>query len=102
MQPNDSPESISTTKLLQEKGISLFDLTSSNTRFRSLAFNSRANKSYEKHRHYFVGEVGCGRWGIIAACRYLSSKLFYWMYDCSALIEILEYQGNIHQLQRWV
>ena len=27
--------------------------------------------------------------------------IFYWIYDCIAVKEILEYTGSIHQLRRW-
>ena len=29
------------------------------------------------------------------------STNFYWLCDCSAIKEVLEYNGIIHQLKRW-
>jgi len=76
-QQDYNSKSIAATNLLNEKGVCLFDLTLSSTRLRSLAFNSRANKSHEKNYHSFVGEGGCGRWGIVANHQYLCGQLFY-------------------------
>ena len=89
MQPDDSIDSMVATKSLMDKGICLFDLTLSSPRLGPLGFNSRANKPHEKHYHSFVGEVGCGRWGISTNCRYLLGHILYRIRDCSAMKEIL-------------
>ena len=31
----------------------------------------------------------------------MSGGLFYWLCDCNAIKEIIEYNGSIHQLTRW-
>ena len=42
-----------------------------------------------------------GDWAIAHLKWYLWGTLFYWMYDCSAVKEILEYKGSNPQLRRW-
>ena len=84
-----------------ETGVCDFDLTLKSPRLRPVCFNSRSNRDYEEHYHSFVGETVCGRWAIAHLKRYLWGVLFYWMCDCSAVKEILEYNGSSHQLRRW-
>jgi hypothetical protein len=48
-----------------------------------------------------VGEAACGRWGISQNRKFLWGNAFYWLCDCSAMCEILEYDGPIHQIRRW-
>jgi len=56
----------------------------------------------EQHFHSFVGETACGHWAIGQLKKYLWGVHFYWMTDCMAIKEILEYEGPIHQVKRWV
>ena len=79
----------------------MFDLLPNSPRLRAVTYNSRSNKPYDRSYHSFVGETACGRWAITKLRRYLWGKVFYWMCDCTAVKEILEYFGPVHQLQRW-
>ena len=101
MQFDDSAASKDATIKLLETGVYDFDLTLESPRLRPVCFNSRSNRDYEEHYHSFVGETACGRWVIAHLKRYLWGVLFYWMCDCSAVKEILEYNGSSHQLRRW-
>ena len=47
LQPDDSDESITATKLLSSTGDCLFDLLPSSPRLRAVTYNSRSNKPYE-------------------------------------------------------
>ena len=101
MQPDDSPESLAAIKHLSATGECLFDVSLDGPRLRPVLFGSRSNKSYERDYHSFVGEVACGRWSIAACRKYLWGTLFYWICDCNAVKEVLEYDGSIHQIKRW-
>jgi hypothetical protein len=43
----------------------------------------------------------CGGWGISKNKKYLWGTMFYWLCDCSAMKEILSYDGQIHVVRRW-
>ena len=101
LQPDDSIQSKAASLKLSTTGECDFDLTLKGTRLRPVCFNSRANRPYEKNYHSFVGETACGRWAIVRLKRYLWGTRFYWMCDCMAIKEILEYIGDSHQLRRW-
>ena len=101
MQPSDDNESITATKLLLEKGECLFDLSLTGPRLQPIAFGSRACTDMERKLHSFVSEVACGRWAIGQNRRFLWGCHFYWMCDCSAVKEILEYDGSISYICRW-
>ena len=62
---------------------------------------TRSCTDMERKLHSFVGEVACGRWAIGQTRRFLWGYHFYWMCDCSAVKEILEYDGNISYICRW-
>lgn len=79
----------------------LFDLPLDGSRPRPDLFGSRDNISYGHSYHSFVGEVACGRLRIATCRRYLLGTIFYWLCDCSAIKEVLEYNGSIHQLKHW-
>ena len=55
----------------------------------------------EAKLHSFVGEAACGRWAIAQNRKFLWGTHFYWICDCMAVQEILEYNGNIHVICRW-
>jgi hypothetical protein len=63
---------------------------------------SRQCTDSETHLHSFTGEVAAGRWAIAANRKILWGKHFYWICDCNAVKEVLEYDGNIHQVRRWL
>ena len=100
MQADDTSQSVATVQLLEGKGECAFDLSLGGPRLRLVFFGSRSDQPFEIHYHSFVGEVACGRWAISFCRRYLWGK-FYWIFDCIAVKEILEYTGSIHQLHRW-
>ena len=60
MQPADEEESIRATKLLQETGECLFDLTRGGACLRPTSFGSRCCVLKEKNYHSFLGEAACG------------------------------------------
>jgi hypothetical protein len=86
MQPDDSPASV---------------IAMSGARLRPVRFGSHSCTDRERHFHSFVGEAACGRWGISQNRKFLWGTEFYWICDCSAMREILEYDGPIHQIRRW-
>ena len=101
MQPADDDESIAATKILLETGECLFDLTKNGARLRPTGFGSRACLPQESKYHSFVGEAACGRWAIGQNRKYLWGVRFWWMCDCKAVREILEYSGVIDMICRW-
>ena len=92
--PDDSAESIAEIAKLSLTGIYGFDLTPISARLRPLCFNSRASKMYENNYHLFVGRVIYGRWVDTIFRRYQWGILFYLTCNCSAVKEILYYQGK--------
>ena len=102
MQPADDEESRAATVTLRETGECLFDLSAKEgPRLRSIAYGSRACTDMEKLFHSFVGEGACGRWAISQNRKFLWGNHFYWMCDCKAMREILEYDGTIAMISRW-
>ena len=73
-----------------------FDLTLKGARLHPVRLDSRKCTEQELHFHSFVGEAACGRWGISKHKKYLWGTMFYWICDCSAMKEILNYDGQIH------
>lgn len=78
-----------------------FDLLMSGGRLQPVRFGSRLCTERERHYHSFTGEVNAGRYAIAQLRQYLWGSHFYWVCDCSAVKEILECDGPIHQLRRW-
>ena len=101
MQPDDSKESRAATASLVEDQEYDFDATMKGARLRPIKFHSRRCLEREQHYHSFVGEAATGRWAIGICRKYLVGQHFFWLCDCSAMKEILEYTGNIHQVRRW-
>ena len=101
MQPADNKESIKATKTLASTGVCLFDLSKNDARFKPIAFGSRSCTVNEKCLHSFTGEAACGRWAIVQNKRFLWGCHFWWICDCSAVKEILEYDGPIPISCRW-
>jgi hypothetical protein len=101
MQPDDSPVSVRALQRLRTDGICDFDITMNGARLRPVRFGSRKCTDREHHFHSFVGEAACGRWAISQNRKFLWGTEFFWLCDCSAVREILEYDGPIHQIRRW-
>ena len=101
MQPDDSEESRAAIASLTEGQDCNFDTTLKGARLRPVKFHSRRCLEREQHYHSFVGEAATGRWAIGVCRKYLVGQHFFWLCDCSAMKEILEYTGNIHQIRRW-
>ena len=43
----------------------------------------------------------CGRWAISKNKKYLWGTYFYWVRDCKAISEVLEYNGDIAMMSSW-
>ena len=76
-----------------------FRLNPLGPRLMPVLFNSRSNLVHEKEYHSFVGEIACGRWAISRLRKYSWGTLVYWICDCNAIKEVIEYNGSIHQLK---
>jgi hypothetical protein len=101
MQPDNSDASRIALALLRSTGECTFDLTMNGARLRPVRFGSRGCTSLEEDYHSFVGETGCGRWSISQNRKFLWGSEFFWLCDCSAVKEVLHYDGSIHQIRRW-
>ena len=101
MQPASDKASLEAAKLMETSGDCPFDLTKNGPRLQPVAYGSRSCTEMEKHFHSFVGEVCCGRWAFAQNKRYLWGTHFYWICDCSAVREVLDYRGTIHMICRW-
>ena len=101
MQPANSDKSKLALAKLYATGICDFDVTMGGARLRPVRFGSRRCTEREQHYHSFVDEAGCGRRAISQNRKFLWGAEFFWMCDCSAMKEILEYSGPIHQIRRW-
>ena len=102
MQPADDAESIKGTKTLLKTGECLFDLCKDGAELRPVKFGSRSCMDFEFKYHSFVGKSAAGRWAISQNRHFLWGNNFWWMCDCSAIKEILEYKGNISHIFRWL
>ena len=101
MQPADNVESVKATKELLKSGEFLFDLCKDGAHLRSVRFGSRVCTDFERKYHLFVGESAAERWEISQNRHYLWGNNFWWMCDCAAFKEILEYERSISQICRW-
>ena len=101
MQPAQDEDSQAAVDTLRQKGDCLFDLKVEGPRLQPVAYGSRSCTIAEKTFHSFVGEAACGRWAISQNRKFLWGTHFYWMCDCNAVREILEYEGNIAMVSRW-
>ena len=77
MKPDNSLDSLAAIKHLTATDECLFDISLDGPRLRPVLFRSRANMSYERSYHSFVGEVAYGRWSIATCRKYLWGALFY-------------------------
>jgi hypothetical protein len=101
MQPDDSAASIAATTKLAKDGICDFDLTLGGTQLRPIRFDSWKCTKQERHFYSFVDKAACGRWAILKNRKFLWGTFFYWICNCSAIKEILDYLGLIHIVCRW-
>ena len=76
MHADEFPQSLAVLTLLEDTGEYTFDLLLDDPRLRPVFFDSRSNKTFEVHYHYFVGEVVCGRWAISCCRKYLWGRFF--------------------------
>ena len=79
----------------------LFDLYLQGPRLKPIAFGLRSCNETEHSFHSFTGNSACGRWSIIQYRKFLWGCHFYWLCNCSAIKEILEYNGNIPLICHW-
>ena len=101
MQPANDEESVAASKILLTTGECLFDLSKNGARLKPIAFGSRSCTLVEKSFHSFTGEAASGRWSIGQNRKYLWGCHFWWVCDCSAVKEVLEYSGSIPMVCRW-
>ena len=101
MQPSNDPESVSAEKHLRDTGICLFDLSKNGARLQPIAFGSRNFQDNERSFHSSTGKAACGRWAIGMNRKFLWGCHFYWLCDCSAIKEVLEYDSSISMICRW-
>ena len=101
MQASSDPDAQSALKLLKTTGECKFDLTIGGARLQPVAFGSRACTLMEAKLHSFTGEAACGRWAIGQNRRYLWGTHFYWLCDCLAIKQIVDYDGTISLVCRW-
>ena len=101
IQPADDDESAKATKKLLQTGVCLFNSSKNGARLKPVVFGSRSCNVNEKSFHSFTGEVVCDRWAIVQNRRLLWGSYCWWLYDYSAMMEILEYEGPISMICRW-
>jgi hypothetical protein len=101
MQPAMDEDSQRAVKELKDTGECKFDLSIKGPRLNPVAYGSRGCSDMERLFHSFVGEAACGRWAISQNRKFLWGNHFYWMCDCKAIREILEYDGTIAMISRW-
>jgi hypothetical protein len=102
MQPDDSDSSAAALALLRSDGICNFDVTMNGAHLCPIRFGSRGCTERERHYHSFAGEAGYGHWAISQNREFLWGAEFFWLCDCSAIAEILEYDGPIHQIRQFL
>ena len=101
MQPADDDASRAALETLRTTGAVEFDTLMSGGRLQPVRFGSRRCSDRESHFHSFTGEIAAFRWAIAILRVYLWGIHFYWICDCSAVKEVVEYTGDIHQVRRW-
>ena len=76
-------------------------MSTNGSRLRPLAFGYRSCTYFEIKYHSFVGETECGRCEIFLNRHLLWGQHFWWLCDCAAIKEILEYEVNIIMVWCW-
>ena len=85
---------------LDSTGECLFDMDLNGAWLKPVSYGSRECTDMERKFQIFVGETAAGWWVIGSNHIYLWGCHFYWMCDCKAIEEIIEYTGNIAMIQR--
>jgi hypothetical protein len=101
LQPTNEEAGKMCIEAIEKKDMESFDKMISECKLHPVRFGSRRCTEPESHLHSFTGEIASGRWSIAANKKFLWGKHFYWICDCNAVKEVLEYDGNIHQIRRW-
>ena len=101
IQPDDYSASLIAIKHLSLTSECSFDFPFNRPRLRHILFRSRSSMTYEWDYHSFISEVVYGHYAIAVHQKDLWGTNFYCLCDCSAIKEVLEYNGNIHQLKCW-
>jgi len=101
MQPADDAESLKAAVLLKETGECLFDLSMAGARLKPIFFGSCSCNAIEGKFHSFTCKGACVRWAIGQNRKFLWGRHFYWLCDCSAMKELLVYNGSIAMINRW-
>ena len=68
---------------------------------KQVAFGSCSFDDMESKYHYFTGKVVAGRYAIGQNSQFLWGCFFYWISDCTAVKEMIEYDGCIYMVHRW-
>ena len=100
MHPADDEVYTKSTAQLLKTEECLFNTTKSGAQLQAVIFGSRSCTHQERLYHSFVGETACGRWEISKIKKYLWGSFFYWLCNCKAVREILEYNGSILMVYR--
>ena len=101
IQPADDEESQKATAHLKNTGECLFDLSKHGAQLKPVFFGSHSCDYMESEYRYFNDKVAAGRWEIGQNFLFLWGCLFYWLCDCSAAKDIIEYDGCIYMVQQW-
>ena len=101
MQPADDDASVKATDTIKKTGEFLFDLDMEGPRLKPIKYGSRACTTSKKLFRSFIGETAAGRWGIGQNRKFLWDNFFYWVCDCAAVKEFLDYEGSISMIKRW-
>ena len=101
MQPDNTAAECDLLSFWSDQAAAQFDTSIMGPHLRPILFGSRRCTPKEQHFHSFVGEAACGRWAIGQLRKYIWGTHFYWIMDCIALREFINYDGPIHQVRRW-
>ena len=101
MQSAHAEESQKDNSHLKSTGEYLLSLSKHGTQLKPVAFGYRSCNDMEIKYHYLTGKVVAGRWATGQNCRFLWGFFFYWICNCSAVKEIIEYDGCIIMVQCW-
>jgi hypothetical protein len=78
-----------------------FDTAMTGVRMQPVCFGSRKCDPNEEQYHSYVDESAAGRWAIGKLKRFLYGCHFFWLWDCDAIKDLLNYNGPIQQLKCW-
>jgi len=101
MQPDISEEFHIVLQKSENIGEYDLDLSLRGSRLRPIASSSLYCKDYEVNYHGFVGEIRVGSVSITKLHKCFRGTFLYWMTDCNAISEVLEYTQTVYQLRHW-